>query len=68
MLFDSDGKIKKYVRALVPKLQQLPTRPKMPFKDTPKDILQDFAQVRLKMYETWWSRYCSHNAAHPQNS
>jgi len=32
MLFDSDGKIKKY--------------------DTPKDILQDFAQVRLKMYET----------------
>ncbi|CAE7816482.1 TOP2A [Symbiodinium sp. CCMP2456] len=32
MLFDADGKIKKY--------------------DTPKDILQDFAQVRLKMYET----------------
>ncbi|OLP86476.1 DNA topoisomerase 2 [Symbiodinium microadriaticum] len=32
MLFDADGKIKKY--------------------DTPKDILQDFAHVRLKIYET----------------
>lgn len=31
MLFDADGKIKKY--------------------DTPKDILQDFAHVRLKIYE-----------------
>ena len=26
-------------------------------RDTPKDILQDFAHVRLKIYETYWSQY-----------
>ena len=51
MLFDADGKIKKYVGA--EHLSCVRCRPSTTSEDNTKDILQDFAQVRLKVYEKW---------------
>ena len=56
MLFDADGKIKKYAGVPVCLCMYVCAPRNASAQESPKDILQDFAQVRMKIYEKFWAQ------------